>query len=418
MIFIYRVLINFIFIISPIIILFRLIKKKESIKRFKEKLCFFSKKRVKGKVIWFHGASVGELQSVIPLLEKIEKNNEIKQILITSNTLSSSKIIEKIKFKKVVHQFFPIDTSFLSNKFLQYWKPSSVFFIDSEIWPNMIFNLKKKKIPITLLNGRITKKTFRKWKKVSQFSNNIFGQIDLCLPSSRQSENYLKKLGVKKIKFIGNLKFSQSENEKIILDKNFKEFISSKVVWCASSTHNTEEQFCGLVHKKLSKKYKNLLTIIIPRHIERVTEIENDLKKMNLKVHIHEPKQKINSNTDMYIVNSYGKTKSFYSICKNVFLGGSLINRGGQNPLEATRYGCNIMHGPNVTNFSEIYTFLKKNKISTKILNVNKMAITLNKLFSKKMGEKKIKKKLNEIGQNILEHTYRKINFIIKNNEI
>ena len=139
---------------------------------------------------------------------------------------------------------------------------------------------------------------------------------------------------------------------------------------------------------------------------------------MNLKVHIHEPKQKINSNTDMYIVNSYGKTKSFYSICKNVFLGGSLINRGGQNPLEATRYGCNIIHGPNVTNFSEIYTFLKKNKISTKILNVNKMAITLNKLFSKKTGEKKIKKKLNEIGQNILEHTYRKINFIIKNNEI
>ena len=314
MIFIYRVLINFIFIISPIIILLRLIKKKESIKRFKEKLCFFSKKRVKGKVIWFHGASVGELQSVIPLLEKIEKNNEVKQILITSNTLSSSKIIEKIKFKKVVHQFFPIDTSFLSNKFLQYWKPSSVFFIDSEIWPNMIFNLKKRKIPITLLNGRITKKTFRKWKKVSQFSNNIFGQIDLCLPSSRQSENYLKKLGVKKIKFIGNLKFSQSENEKIILDKNFKKFISSKIVWCASSTHNTEEQFCGLVHKKLNKKYKNLLTIIIPRHIERVTEIENDLKKMNLKVHIHEPKQKINSNTDMYIVNSYGKTKSFYSM--------------------------------------------------------------------------------------------------------
>ena len=102
----------------------------------------------------------------------------------------------------------------------------------------------------------------------------------------------------------------------------------------------------------------------------------------------------------------------------NLFIVCSLINRGGQNPLEATRYGCNIIHGPNVTNFSEIYTFLKKNKISTKILNVNKMAITLNKLFSKKTGEKKIKKKLNEIGQNILEHTYRKINFIIKNNEI
>ena len=418
MIFIYRILINFIFIISPVIILFRIIKKKESIKRFKEKLCFFSKKRLKGKVIWFHGASVGELQSIIPLLEKIDKNNKIKQILITSNTLSSSKIIEKIKFKKIVHQFFPIDTNFLSNKFLQYWKPSAAFFIDSEIWPNMVYNLKKKNIPITLLNGRITKKTYKKWKKFPKFSNNIFSQLDLCLSSSQKSKNYLKKLGVRKIKFIGNLKFSQSENEKIILDKNFKQFISSKKIWCASSTHRSEEQFCGLVHKKLNKKYKNLLTIIIPRHIERVGEIENKLKDMNLTVHNLEPTKKINNNTNIYIVNSYGKTKSFYNVCKNVFLGGSLIDHGGQNPLEAARYGCNVMHGPNVSNFNEIYAFLKKNKISTKILSVNKMANSLDKFFSKKTNAKTIEKKLNKIGQNILKNTYKEINFIIKNNEI
>ena len=418
MIFIYRILINFIFIISPVIILFRIIKKKESIKRFKEKLCFFSKKRLKGKVIWFHGASVGELQSIIPLLEKIDKNNKIKQILITSNTLSSSKIIEKIKFKKIVHQFFPIDTNFLSNKFLQYWKPSAAFFIDSEIWPNMVYNLKKKNIPITLLNGRITKKTYKKWKKFPKFSNNIFSQLDLCLSSSQKSKNYLKKLGVRKIKFIGNLKFSQSENEKIILDKNFKQFISSKKIWCASSTHRSEEEFCGLVHKKLNKKYKNLLTIIIPRHIERVGEIENKLKDMNLTVHNLEPTKKINNNTNIYIVNSYGKTKSFYNVCKNVFLGGSLIDHGGQNPLEAARYGCNVMHGPNVSNFNEIYAFLKKNKISTKILSVNKMANSLDKFFSKKTNAKTIEKKLNKIGQNILKNTYKEINFIIKNNEI
>ena len=418
MIFIYRILINFIFIISPVIILFRIIKKKESIKRFKEKLCFFSKKRLKGKVIWFHGASVGELQSIIPLLEKIDKNNKIKQILITSNTLSSSKIIEKIKFKKIVHQFFPIDTNFLSNKFLQYWKPSAAFFIDSEIWPNMVYNLKKKNIPITLLNGRITKKTYKKWKKFPKFSNNIFSQLDLCLSSSQKSKNYLKKLGVRKIKFIGNLKFSQSENEKIILDKNFKQFISSKKIWCASSTHRSEEEFCGLVHKKLNKKYKNLLTIIIPRHIERVGEIENKLKDMNLTVHNLEPTKKINNNTNIYIVNSYGKTKSFYNVCKNVFLGGSLIDHGGQNPLEAARYGCNIMHGPNVSNFNEIYAFLKKNKISTRILSVNKMANTLDKFFSKKTNAKTIEKKLNKIGQNILKNTYKEINFIIKNNEV
>ena len=413
MIFIYRLLINTILILSPLILIFRLIKKKESIQRFKEKFCLFSKQRKNGKIIWFHGASVGELQSIVPLLEKFEKNKKIKQILITSNTLSSSKIIKKFKFKKTVHQFFPIDSNFLSKKFLNYWKPSSVFFIDSEIWPNMIFNLKKRDIPIALINGRITKKTFKKWKMLPSFSKEIFKQLDLCLSSNFESKKYLEDLGVKKVKYIGNLKFSQSENEKIVIEDNFKKFISSKRFWCASSTHASEEKFCGNVHKKLKKKYKNLLTIIIPRHIERVQEIIGDMRQLNLKVHTHEPKKKINKNTDIYIVNSYGKTKSFFSICKNVFLGGSLINHGGQNPLEAARYGCNILHGPNILNFKEIYEFLKMNKISTKVNNEKKMINSIDKLFLKKNNSKKIQTKLKLIGRKILDTTYKEIDYII-----
>ena len=144
MIFLYRIIINLVFILSPIIIILRLIKKKEDINRFQEKFCLFSKKRIKGKMIWFHGASVGELQSIVPLLEKLEKNKKIKQILVTSNTLSSSKILQKLKLKKIIHQFFPIDTNFHTQKFLDYWKPSAALFIDSEIWPNMCSNLKKK----------------------------------------------------------------------------------------------------------------------------------------------------------------------------------------------------------------------------------------------------------------------------------
>ena len=144
MLILYRFLINFITILSPIIIIFRLLKKKESLKRFKEKFCFFSIKKKSGKLIWFHGASVGEIQSVVPLLEELDKNKKIKQILLTSNTLSSSKVVEKIKIKKLVHQFFPVDTNLYSKKFIDYWKPSAAFFIDSEIWPNMLTNLKKK----------------------------------------------------------------------------------------------------------------------------------------------------------------------------------------------------------------------------------------------------------------------------------
>ena len=130
---------------------------------------------------------------------------------------------------------------------------------------------------------------------------------------------------------------------------------------------------------------------------------------MNLKIHTHAPDKKINSQTDIYIVNTYGKTKSFYNICKNVFLGGSLINHGGQNPLEAARFGCNILHGPNTSNFKEIYQFLKKNNISIKVKDKNQIINYLNKLFSKKTNSYKIKKKLNLKGQKILMLTYKEI---------
>ena len=407
---IYRFLINIILILSPIIIIFRLIKGKEDLKRFKEKFCFFSINKDKGKLIWFHGASVGEIQSIVPLIEKIEKNKNIKKILVTSNTLSSSKIVKKFKFKKVIHQFFPIDTNYHSNKFINYWKPSAALFIDSEIWPNMIINLKKKNIPIIILNGRITKKTFERWKFFSNFSNFIFSKIDLCLSSSKISKFYLNRLGVKNLKYFGNLKFSQSENDKLYKFNNLKKIISKRKAWCASSTHYNEEKFCGLVHKQLKQKNKNILTIIIPRHIERADKIIQDLNKLNLITHTSESSKPINKNTDVYIVNSYGKTKSIYNICKNVFLGGSLIEHGGQNPLEATRYGCKVLHGPNINNFREIYNYLSSLKLSHKISNKSQTVNMLEKLFTNKDKSRKIQIKLKKIGYNILKRSYKEIN--------
>ena len=225
----YRLLTILILILSPIILIIRLFKKKEDPKRFKEKFCFFSEKRNKGKLIWFHGASVGELQSIVPLVEKLNENKKIKQILITSNTLSSSKIISKFKFKKVIHQFFPIDVNFFSKKFLNYWKPSIAFFIDSEIWPNMLLNLKHNKIPIILLNGRITKKTFTRWLIFSNFANSIFDKFNLCLSSNNETKKYLQKLGAKKIKYIGNLKYTQSEQRVDEIKNGIKKFIKSRI---------------------------------------------------------------------------------------------------------------------------------------------------------------------------------------------
>jgi len=414
MIIIYRILINFIFLLTPIILIIRLIKKKESITRFKEKFCFFSEKKRKGKLIWFHGASVGELQSVVPLVQKLEKNKEIKNILITTNTLSSSIVIKKLNFKKVIHQFFPIDTNYHSKKFLDYWKPSVAFFIDSEIWPNTIINLEKNKIPIIVLNGRITKKTFKRWNYFSKFSNFVFNKINLCLSSSKISLKYFRKLGIKNLKYLGNLKFSQSEKENIIKFNNLNKILKHRKIWCASSTHYNEELFCGQTHKKLKKKHKNILTIIIPRHVDRLEEIKSELSKLNLNISTYKSKKKIDDKIDIYIIDAYGKTKSVYTFCKNIFLGGSIINHGGQNPLEATRYGCNILHGPNVENFKEIYNYLSKLKLSSKINNHSQLSAKLDNLFSKQNNSKIIQKKLKKIGEKILVNTHREVYKFIK----
>ncbi|WP_415299762.1 3-deoxy-D-manno-octulosonic acid transferase [Candidatus Pelagibacter sp. Uisw_134_02] len=413
MFFFYRVLVNIVLLFSPIIILIRLLKKKEHTKRFKEKFGFYTKKKIRGKLIWFHGASVGEILSIVPLIEKLENNKKIKQILVTSNTLSSSSIISNLRLKKTIHQFFPIDTNYNSKKFLNYWQPSIAFFIDSEIWPNMITNIKNKSIPMILLNARITDRSYKKWKVFASTAKKIFHKFDLCLSSSIKSQKYLKSLGAKKIKYIGNLKFSQSIKYKDILNDNLIKFFSTKKIWCASSTHQTEELLCARAHKKLKKKYKNLLTIIIPRHVHRNEKIIHDLNKLDLKVHTHSSSTNINNNTDIYLVDTFGETKSFFKICKIVFLGGSIIKHGGQNPLEAARYGCKILHGPNVWNFDEIYILLKKYNVSNKFKNINQLTNKIEKIIDSKKSFKDIEFKIKKLGNRILNSTLNEVNFFI-----
>ena len=236
----------------------------------------------------------------------------------------------------------------------------------------------------------------------------------MCLCSNKETIDYLRKLGAKNIKYFGNLKYSQSEREKFKINNQTKKLIKNRTSWCASSTHNLEEEFIGKIHNKLKNKYKDLLTVIIPRHIDRKDFIKDQLSDMGLKVHLHEPKTKINKNTDVYLVNSFGQTKSFFSLIKNVFLGGSMIKHGGQNPLEAVRYNCNILHGPNVFNFKEIYEFLNKQKISKKIYNLNQASNILGKLFKTKTSNKNIKNKIKLIGNKILKKHIQEINFILK----
>jgi 3-deoxy-D-manno-octulosonic-acid transferase len=235
---IYQIIISLILIFSPIIIIFRIFKNKEDKIRFKEKISISTKKRINGKLIWFHGASVGELMSIVPLLKKYEKDKFIHQILITSSTLSSSKVIKKFNFKKTIHQFYPIDHIFFINKFLNYWRPSVAIFIESEIWPCMFKKLNDKNIPLLLLNARLTKKTTNKWMKIENFSRNIFNKISVAYPQNIETKLFLKKIGYNKIKSLGNLKFAEDSDNKLLkLNKKLKLEFLKKKVWVASSTH-------------------------------------------------------------------------------------------------------------------------------------------------------------------------------------
>ena len=397
---------------APVYLYFRKIRKKEDSIRFKEKLSKINILREEGFLIWFHVASVGEAMSILPLVNSFIKDQKINKILITSITLSSGKILEK-KFDqnpKVIHQFLPLDITVLTNKFLKHWKPNLCIFIDSEIWPNLILNISKKKIPLLLVNARITKKSFAKWKLVINFAKKIFEKFDLCIVSNTESENFLKILGAKNIKNYGNLKFSNIKtnlNKK--LDSTFLNKIKNKKIWCAASTHATEEMLCAASHLKIKENYNNILTIIIPRHIDRVKKIIEELLKFNLSIVLYSKLNQIDATTDILLVDSYGEAVKFYNISKCVFLGKSLVKSlikdGGQNPIEPARLGCKILHGPYVSNFAETYEYLRKLGITKEINNSNELSLSLVEEFKEdKAKNQEIAAKIENYGQNILNN--------------
>ena len=410
MLFLYQIIILIILLLSPVIIIFRIVKKKEDYRSLREKFSLPSKKRVKGKLIWFHGASVGEIMSVVPLIKHYEKSKSVKQILITSSTLSSSKLVKQFKFKKTVHQFYPIDFYLFTNRFLDFWNPDVSIFIDSEIWPCMFQNIKKRKIPLILINARLTKKTYNNWIKIKNFGKSVFDNLTIAYPQNRETNSYLKKLTSSKINHLGNLKFAEIGNYHFDkLKSNLQSEFKKKKIWVASSTHNPEEIFCGKTHIHLKKKYKNLLTIIIPRHIHRANKISSELNNLGLKVTLHSSKNQNLKNTDIYLVDSFGETKKFHKISSSVFLGGSIINRGGQNPLEAARFGANILHGPDTSNFTDIYKLLKSLNVSRTIYSPKQLASSIRfkknnntGIKIKNIGDKILKKTIKELDKYIL----------------
>ena len=427
MILLYRVLSVLFYPILIILIFVRKFLKKEHQTRYKEKIFSsnfnIQRKKKDSKLLWFHAASIGELKSIVPIINELKKKDNL-EFLVTTVTLSSNNLVNKI-FKneeKIHHRFFPIDSFFLMKKFLHSWNPAVIFLVDSEIWPNLIFLATKRKIPLSIINARITKKTFNRWKLFPNASKEIFSSFALCLTSNNESKDYLIKLNVKNVFYLGNIKFlSKIDSEKYTDLNNI--FFDNQNFWCAISTHKGEEKFCLGVHKILKQHNKDLKIIIAPRHISRVIEIKKLCESFALTTQILNEHENILKNIDVVIINSYGNLNKFLFHLKSVFIGKSIIkkleNDSGQNPIEPAKLGCKIYHGPYVYNFQEIYEILKENNISKEINGINDLVEELKSDFKKinKENPEKFLGLIHNLEKKILTDTMKEIdNFLLNEN--
>ena len=426
MILAYRIITTLIYPVLIVLIFIRKLIKKEDQVRYREKILssYFNVTRKKNtQLIWFHAASIGEIKSIIPILKNLIENNKNYEFLLTTITLSSGELIEKeIKnYDNVYHRYLPIDVDFLISKFFKLWRPVAIFLVDSEIWPNLVIKAKKTKIPLALINARLTKKTFKKWMLIPKSAKSIFSAFKLCLTSNSETKNYLNQLDVKSVYHFGNIKLiKNSENNS---KENIYNFFKHDSYWCAVSTHRNEEKFCLDVHLKLKKIDKNIVTVLAPRHIHRSEEIKKLCDKFNISSQIITGDEKILKNREVIIINSFGVLPTYFKFAKSVFMGKSILkkleNEGGQNPVEAARFGCKIYHGPYVYNFEEIYKTLEKNGISKKINDQDELVDHLiNDLGVKSKQTEKFTSIINNLSNKTYIDTIREINKFLKNEVI
>lgn len=329
--------------------------KKEHPTRFNERLGNYKVPRPQGKLYWMHGASVGESVSMLPLIDKLLKEDPELSILVTTGTLTSAEIMAKRLPKRAFHQFIPFDVPAFAQKLIKHFKPDAVLWFESELWPSLLSEIKKAKIPLVLVNGRISDKSFEMWKKFKFVSKELLGYFSLCLGQSEQDKNRLILLGAPKADCVGNLKFAGmplpvDESKLNVL----KEQIGDRPVFLLSSTHNDEEERFALYLPWLKDNVNRVLTIVAPRHPNRGDDIVRMYRSRNFNVAQRSREEDITPETDVYVADTIGEMGLWYALSSISFIGGSLIPHGGQNFMEAARDKNAVLVGPNMQNFVEM----------------------------------------------------------------
>ena len=345
------------YLISPYLIsrvLIEAIRRKSGVSFIRQRLGLFSKKLF-NKPIWIHASSVGETKAAISLYQSLSKKFPEENFLITTNTSSSRSIIPTNK--NLEHTYLPLDWLFTTRRFINLINPRICILIETELWPNLISICKKNNISIIIANARLSKRTTESPSFIKQIYKKVLSDVDLILcKSNRDKENYIQ-LGYlnKNIKVIGNLKYADTNNTVY----NNENIVNRKYV-LALSTHPDEER--QIITEWMRINEKKVLLVIMPRHPERLGDILSDIPLDMLSISIRSKNEPIKKSTQIYIADTYGEANLFLEHCEFVYLGGSLVDHGGQNFMEAASYGKTIIVGPYMYNFiEETEEFLKNN---------------------------------------------------------
>lgn len=359
-------------------------KGKEDIERFNERLGKPKTDRPEGKLFWFHGASVGESISMLPLIQKLLEKYQDAHVMVTTGTVTSADIMKKRLPERAFHQYIPLDNPLFTSRFIKYWHPDVVLWFESDFWPAMLSSIKRKNIPLILINGRISNKSFKRWQQFDFISKELLGCFTFCLGQSEEDAYRLKALGAKESGCLGNLKYAalplpiDQAKKKDILEQ-----IGDRPFWLVSSTHHDEEFKIGRFIKKLQDIKPNLLTMIAPRHPHRGAEIQEKLSsEYGLNVALRSKGEKITKETDVYIADTIGELGIWYNIADLVFIGGSLIPHGGQNFIEPCRDRAAVVVGPHMFSFTDAINRAKKADAIIQVNDVIDLEEELVKLIS------------------------------------
>ena len=408
--------------ILPILILFRCFLGKEHKTRWLERLAISPKSPQdfanKNPLIWLHAVSVGESNSAWVLIDEILKLTADFNILFTSTTLTSAQLINQkisqnqLYQSRIIHQFFPLDGFFIINKFLDKWHPQKALLIESEIWPNLIFNAQKKAIGLFLLNARLSDRSCRRWLQLKKMGFNIFNNFSMIFAQSNNDKEKLIQLS-ENVEFYGNLKnISKSLTVDLAKLKIIKNQIDQRKVWLCASTHKNEEKIILATHQKLKKHFPDLLTIIAIRHPKRADEVVELCRQNNIKIAQRSLDQTIDNEVAIYLVDTLGELGIFYSLCRFALIGGSLLaNIGGHNPFEAMQLDCVVISGQFYENFSDIYNDIKKYQTGIIVNNADELYLAIYNFLENPQKIDEYKVNLSKVfdGLNVIDEIVKKL---------